>query len=103
MAQRNNDNKVVGGDGDRNLSKFKKLNNAKSKIQICIRATKEPTFLTPSTKKAFNQLKQVFTKVLTFQYFDLKWYIWIKTNASGYAIGGVLSQLTFDHLTSNQD
>ena len=46
-------NKVVGGGGkanDRNLFKFKKSKNAKSGIQTCIEATREPIFLTPSAK-----------------------------------------------------
>ena len=32
------------------------------------------------------------------QNFDLEYYIRIKTDASGYAIGGVLSELTSDNL-----
>ena len=43
--------------------KQKKSKIAKSGIQTRIRATEEPTFLTPGTRKAFNQLKQAFTKV----------------------------------------
>lgn len=51
-------------------------------------------FLTPKARLAFTQLRQAFTKAPIFQYFDLKYDIWIETNASRYAIGGVLSQLT---------
>ena len=65
-------------------------------------ATREPTFLTPGAKKAFNQLKQVFTKAPIFQHFDPEYYIQIETDTSSYAIRAVLSQLTFDHLTFNQ-
>ena len=50
-------NEVVGG-GDKadnkNLSKSKKLKNVKSEIQIYIRTTEKPTFLTSGTKKSFN-------------------------------------------------
>ena len=56
---------VVGGGGkadDRNLPKSKKLKNAKSGIQTRVGATEEPTSLTPSIRKAFNQLRQAFTK-----------------------------------------
>ena len=58
-------NEVIGSDGkadDKNLSKSKKLKNAKCGIQTRIGATKEPTFLTPGAKEAFNQLRQAFTK-----------------------------------------
>ena len=101
-AQRDDDNEVVGGGGDRNLSKSKKSKNAKSGIQTCVEATGEPTFLTPSTRKAFNQLKQTFTKAPILRHFDPECHIRIEIDASGYAIGGVLSQLTSDHLTSDQ-
>ena len=101
-AQRDDDNEVVGGSGDRNLSKSKKSKNTKSGIQTRIGATGELTFLTPSAKKAFNQLRQAFTEAPILQHFDPECHIWIETDASGYAIGGVLSQLTSDHLTSDQ-
>ena len=49
-----NDDEVVGGGGktdDKNLSKSKKT---KSEIQMRLVATREPTFLTPDARKAFN-------------------------------------------------
>ena len=100
-AQRDNDNEVVRGGDDKNLSKSKKSKNAKSGIQICIGATVEPTFLTPSAREAFNQLRQAFTEALILRHFDPECYIRIETDASGYAIEGVLSQRTSDHLTSD--
>ena len=96
---------VIGGGGkadDRNLSKSKKSKNAKSGIQTHIGTTGEPTFLTPGAREAFNQLRQAFTEAPILRHFDPECHIRIETNASGYAIGGVLSQLTSDHLTSNQ-
>ena len=48
---------------DKNLSESKKSKNVKSEIQMPIRATGEPTFLTPGAREAFNQLRQAFTKV----------------------------------------
>ena len=51
-------------------------------------------YLTPDAKKAFDQWSPAFTKAPIFQHFDLERYIRVKTDASGYAIGGVLSQLT---------
>ena len=41
----------------------------------------------------FNRLPLILTKVLIFWYFDLKYYIWIETDISNYAINGVLNQL----------
>ena len=100
--QGDDDDEVVRGGGDRNKSKAKKLKNAKSGVQTRLGATGEPTFLTPDARDAFNQLRQAFTKASILRHFDLEWYIRIETNASGYAIGGVLSQLTSDYLTSDQ-
>ena len=47
-------------------------------------------------------MRQAFTKAPILQHFDPECHIRIETDASGYAIGGVLSQLTSDHLTSDQ-
>ena len=101
-----NDDEVVGDGGkadDKNPSKSKNSKNAKSGKRTHIEATEEPTFLTPGTRGVFNQLRQVFTKAPILQHFDPECHIRIETNTSGYAIGGVLSQLTSDHLTSDQD
>ena len=100
------DDEVVGGGGkaeDQNLSKSKKLKNVKSGVQTRLGATGEPTFLTPDAREAFNQLRQAFTEAPILRHFDPECHIRIETDASGYAIGGVLSQLTSDHLTSDQD
>ena len=51
-------------------------------------------YLTPNARQAFTQLKQAFIKALIFWHFDPKCHIRIKIDASGYAIGGVLSQFT---------
>ena len=53
-------------------------------------------YLTADAKKAFDQLRQAFIKALILQHFDLEQYIRVKTDASGHAIDGVLSQLTND-------
>ena len=55
-------------------------------------------FFTPGAKLAFTKLRQAFVKAPIFYHFDPKCHIWIETDASGYAIGGVLSQLTSDDL-----
>ena len=83
-----NDDEIVGVGGkadDKNLSKSKKLINAKSEIQTPLGTTGEPTFLTPNAREVFNQLRQAFTKAPILRHFDLECHIWIKINASGYA------------------
>ena len=65
--------------------------------------TGKPKFLTFGAKKAFNCLKETFTKALIFRHFDLECYIWIKTNTLGYAIEKVLSQLISNQLTSDEN
>ncbi len=46
--------------------------------------------------RAFTELRQAFLKVPILNHFDPECNIRIETDASGYAIGGVLSQLTSD-------
>ena len=99
-ALKDDDDEVVEG-GDRNLSKSKKSKNAKSGVQTRLGATEKLTFLTPDAREAFNQLRQAFTKAPILRHFDPECHIQIETDASGYAIGGVLSQRTSDHLTSD--
>ena len=53
-------------------------------------------FLTPAAKLAFAQLKQAFTEAPILRHFDPKRHIRLETDASGYAIGGVLSQLDIE-------
>ena len=53
-----------------------------------------PKFLTPDARTAFNRLQLAFTEAPIFRHFDLECHIQIETDALGYAIGGVLSQLT---------
>ena len=52
-----------------------------------------PNFLTPKARSAFNRLRLVFTEAPILRHFDPECHIRIETDASGYAIGGVLSQL----------
>ena len=75
--------KVEFGKKCRNLSKSKKRKSG---------------FLTSGAKRAFTKLRQAFIKAPIFHHFDLERHIWVETDASGYAIGRVFSQLTLDNL-----
>ena len=54
-------------------------------------------FLTPGARKAFTKLRQVFIKAPILHHFDPEFHIQVETDASGYTIGGVISQLTIDN------
>ena len=72
----------------------KKVQNL-SKSKKTVRSS---DFLTPGAKLAFTELRQAFIKAPILHHFDLERHIRVETDASGYAIGGVLSQLTSDNL-----
>ena len=75
------------------LSKSGK-NSSKSGNSLNFGATESrPSFLTLETRSAFNRLRLAFTKALILRHFDPECHIWIETDASGYAISGVLSQI----------
>ena len=48
-------------------------------------------FLTPKTRLAFTQLRQVFVKAPILHHFNSESHIQIETDASGYVISGVLN------------
>ena len=73
------------------LSKSKNLSKSKKMVRS--------DFLTPKAKLAFTELRQTFVKVPILHHFDPERHIWIKTDVSGYTIGGVFSQLTLDNLS----
>ena len=97
-AFRAGNNKVVGGNDGRadeivvDLFKFKNKKSRKSTCMPNIGATRKPNFLTFDANKVFNHLQLAFIKAPIFRHFDLKNHIRIETNASGYAISGMLSQ-----------
>ena len=73
-----------------NLAKSKK--QTKSGNSPKFDATEDgPSFLTPEARAAFNRIRLAFTKAPILWHFDPECHIWIETNASGYAIGGMLS------------
>ena len=51
-------------------------------------------FFTPKTRLAFTQLRQTFVKAPILHHFDPESHILIETDASGYAISSILSQLS---------
>ena len=68
-----------------------------TKVQKLSKSKKtESGFLTSGARKAFTKLRQVFIKAPILHHFDPERHIRVETDASGYAIGGVLSQLTSD-------
>ena len=95
---------VVGGAEATNLTEGKNLAKiTKSKILVksknhdFLKSRPEEAgmgFLTPEARLAFIQLKQAFVKAPILHHFDPESHIRIETDASGYAIGGVLSQLS---------
>lgn len=100
-------NGVLGGDvgldpilpktKKRNLTKSKILANLKFYINVGITG-----LLISKARRAFTQSGQAFTKALILRYCNLKCYIKIERDPSGYTKGGVLSQLTFNQLVFNQ-
>ena len=95
---------VIGGGETINSTKEKnQAKTTKSKILVKSKNHDFPKsrpeeagtgFLTPEARLAFTQLRQAFVKAPILHHFDLESHIQIETDASGYAIGGVLSQLS---------
>ena len=92
-----NDVEVDGGEvevdevGKKARKTSKSKNSSKSKKAVGL-----SDFLTPGAKLAFTELRQAFLKASILHHFDPERHIRIETDVSGYAIGGVLSQLTSD-------
>ena len=97
-----NDDEIVSGGGGRTNETVR--NSSKKLTHMPnIGAIGEPNFLTPNAKKAFNHLRLAFIKAPISRHFDLKSHIRIEINASGYAIGKVLSQLNLNSDTPPND
>ena len=94
-AFRTDDNEVVSGGGSR-ANETVRNSSKKLTRMLNIGGTGEPNFLTPNAKKTFNYLRLTFIKAPILQHFDPESHIQIETDASGYAIGGVLSQFDLD-------
>ncbi len=79
------------------MAEFKKLKLTKSKKSDLANANSGTDFFTLEAKKAFIHLQKVFTEALILRHFDPEYHIRIETDASGYAIGEIFSQMTLDH------
>ncbi len=95
-----------GGRSIENLSTVLKLTKSKKldlpKANFAKVNSSGPDFLTPKAKKVFIHLWKAFTKTLILRYFDSEYHIRIETNALGYSINEVLSQMTSDqHFSSH--
>ena len=79
------------------LTKSKNLKLTKSKKSDLAKANSPGTdFLTSRAKKAFIHLQKAFTETPILRHFDPGYHIYIKTDASEYAINKVLSQMTLN-------
>ena len=98
-VSRVNDDEVVGirGAGRSDMSK----KSAKFKKMKSVHDLEKPKFLTSEAKEAFNRLRQTFTKASILRHFNPECHTRIETDALSYAIGGVLSQLTPNQVTSD--
>ncbi len=99
VSEKNQSASNGGGSEDidgniKNLSSIVK--SARSKKLNITKAKFGADFLTLGAKEAFLHLRKVFTEAPILRHFDLEHYIQIKTDALGYAIGGVLSQMMSD-------
>ena len=56
-------------------------------------------FFTLKARLMFTQLRKAFLKALIFHYFNPECHIRNKTDASGYTIDGILSQLILNDLS----
>ena len=104
---------VDNGEVINQINSIKRKNQAKTtKSKILIKSKNhdfslnsknmeaKPDFLIPKARLAFTKLKQAFVEAPILYHFDPKYHIRILINVSGYVIGGILSQLTSNELSS---
>ena len=75
------------------MSMLKTTTSSPADVDRTPKALGNSNFLTPEAKLVFSRLRQAFTEAPILHYFNPEGYIWIETDASDYAIGGILSQL----------
>ena len=96
-------NLVGGGEATNPTKRKNQAKTTKSKILVKSKNHDFPKsrpkkagtgFLTPKARLAFIQLRQAFVEAPILYHFNPESHIRIETNASGYTISGVLSQLS---------
>ena len=75
---------------------LKTSTSSSSDVERTPKAPGNSNFLIPQAKLSFSWLRQAVTKAPILHHFDPECYIRIETDASGYAIGNILSQLTLE-------
>ena len=70
-----------------------------SNIKNYIKAARSSFYLILDPKNVFNHLRHMFIQAPIFQYFDSEQFIQIETNAWGYSINGILTQLILNNLS----
>ncbi len=93
--------KLVKGKKSKNSAKGKRVKFVKATFPGT--APEASPFLTPEALLVFTQLRQAFTEAPILHHFDPEHHIRIETDASGYAIGVVLSQLMSNQRPSESD
>ena len=96
-ATRVDDGEVVSSRGADWTDALKK--SAKFKRMKNVHNLEKPKFLTSKAKEAFNRLRQAFTEAPILRHFNPECHIRIETDASSYALRGVLNQLTPNQVT----
>ena len=74
------------------MFKSKKLSKSKKMVR-------SSGFFIFGARLAFTKLRQVFLKAPILHHFDPERHNWIEMDILGYAISGILSQLTLDDLS----
>ncbi len=72
----------------------KKIEASKAKNLV----SQSGLFLISRAKKTFTKLEQAFVEAPILNHFDSEHHIQIEIDVSGYAIGGIFSQLILDDL-----
>lgn len=71
------------------------------KLEVTKVNSSKTDFLIPKAQIGFIQLRKVFTKALILHHLDPERHIQNDTDVFGYAIGGVLSQMTSNQQSSH--
>ena len=92
------DGEIGGGKVDDKVRKKGQKTSKSKKSSKSKKTVGSSNFLTFKARLAFTELRQTFVKAPILHHFDPERHIRVETDTSGYAIGGVLSQLTSDDL-----